>query len=63
MGKSRLSSLVLHIHVHYDMDVDLDEVVTIYAFLHPRKLELDTSLPHPPLNSICHCLLYPRFHV
>ena len=56
MGNSRLSSIAL-LHIHYDMDVDLDEVVTRYAHLHPRKLELDY---YPPLNSVktlCHCIL------
>ena len=43
MGNSRLSSLAL-LHIHYDMDVDLDEVVTRYAHLHPRKLELDSII-------------------
>ena len=43
MGMSRLSSLAL-LHIHYDMDVDLDEVVTRYAHLHPRKLELDSII-------------------
>ena len=41
MGKSHLSSLAL-LHIHHDMDVDLDEVITCYAHLHPRKLELDS---------------------
>ena len=41
MGMSRLSSLAL-LHIYYDMDVDFDEVVTRYAHLHPRKLELDS---------------------
>ena len=39
----RLSSLA-NLHIHYDMDVDLDEVVTRYAHLHPRKLELDSII-------------------
>ena len=45
MGNSRLSSLAL-LHIHYDMDVhvDLDEVVTRYAHLHPRKLELESII-------------------
>ena len=43
MGNSRLSSLAL-LHIHYDMDVDLDDVVTRYAHLHPRKLELDSII-------------------
>ena len=43
MGMSRLSSLAL-LHIHYDMHVDLDEVVTRYAHLHPRKLELDSII-------------------
>ena len=43
MGKSCLSSLAL-LHIHYDMDVDLDEVITRYAHLHPRKLELNSLI-------------------
>ena len=43
MGKSRLSNLAL-LHIHDDMDVDLDEVITRYAHLHPRKLEIDSLI-------------------
>ena len=43
MRMSRLSSLAL-LHIHYDMHVNLDEVVTRYAHLHPRKLELDSII-------------------
>ena len=44
MGKSRLTLL----HIHYDMDMiwvlDLDEVITRYAQLHLRRLELDSLI-------------------
>ena len=29
-------------HTHYDTPVDLDEVVNIYAKIHPRRLELNS---------------------
>ena len=41
MGKSRMSHLAL-LHTHYDTPVDLDEVVNIYAKIHPRRLELNS---------------------
>ena len=43
MGEERLSALAM-IHTHYDMAIDLEEVVNIFANLHPRKLELKTLL-------------------
>ena len=43
MGKNRLSSLAL-LYIHYDTPVDLDQVVDIYAKLHPRRLELASLL-------------------
>ena len=43
MGKDRLSHLAL-LHIHYDTQTDLDEVVDVYAHLHPRRLELDSLL-------------------
>ena len=42
MGEERLSALAM-IHTHYDMAIDLEEVIDIFANLHPRKLELKTS--------------------
>ena len=42
MGKSRLSNLAL-LHIHY-AEVDLDKVVDCYAHLHPRRLELESTL-------------------
>ena len=29
------------IRIHFDKDINLDEVVTTFARLHPRHLELD----------------------
>ena len=43
MGDCRLSGLAM-IHTHYDIPIDLDEVVDIFAKLHPRKLMLQTLL-------------------
>ena len=39
MRESRLSSLAL-MHIKYDMPIDLDEVVEVFACLHPRLMEL-----------------------
>ena len=44
----RLSSLAL-LHIHYDAVVDVDEAVSLFARLHPRRLQLDPALllrPH-----------------
>ena len=41
MGEERLSGLAV-IHTHYDMSIDLEQIVDIFAKLHPRKLELKT---------------------
>ena len=38
MSQQRLTSL------HYDQQIDLDEVVDIYAHLHPRRMELDSLI-------------------
>ena len=50
MGCDRQANLAL-IHIHYDKDINLDEVVTKFARLHPRRLELDSvikpSLQYP----------------
>ena len=43
MGQTRLSNLAL-LHIHYDTPINLEEVVDIYARLHPRRLELDSLL-------------------
>ena len=43
MGEERRSALAV-IHTHYDMAIDLEEVIDIFANLHPRKLELKTLL-------------------
>ena len=43
MSEERLSSLAL-IHTHYDTLVDLDEAFSIFARIHPRRLELDAIL-------------------
>ena len=31
-------------HCNYDFAIDLDQVVSLFARLHPRKMELDTAL-------------------
>ena len=43
MGKERLSSLAL-MHIHYEKDISIDNVVDIFAKLHPRRLELNSLL-------------------
>ena len=43
MGQERMASLAL-LHTHYDRETDLDEVVNIYARLHPRRMELDSLI-------------------
>ena len=43
MGESRLSSLAL-MHIKYDMPIDLDEVVEVFACLHPRLMELSNLI-------------------
>ena len=43
MGQTRLSNLAL-LHIHYDTPINLEEVVDIYARLHPPRLELDSLL-------------------
>ena len=40
MTTDRLSSLAL-LNVHYDTAIDLDNVVTLFAQLHPHRLERD----------------------
>lgn len=43
MEESRLSGLAM-IHTHYDMTIDTEEIVDIFAQVHPRKLSLRTLL-------------------
>ena len=45
MTTTRWSSLAL-LHIHYDDEVDLDEAVTLFAQLHPRRIELDAPSLH-----------------
>ena len=45
MGQERLSSLAL-INIHRAMPVDLDEVVELFACMHPRKMELGNVLSY-----------------
>ena len=30
-------------HIHYDFRIDLDEIVDIFAELHPRKMQLSSA--------------------
>ena len=41
MKTKRLSSLAL-LHIHYDDEMDLDKAVSIFAKLHPSRIELDS---------------------
>jgi hypothetical protein len=43
MSQQRLTSLAL-MHIHYGHSIDFDEVVDIFARLHPRRLELDSLI-------------------
>ena len=43
MTEQRLSGLAL-MSIHYDMNIDLDEVIDIFARLHPRRLQLTNIL-------------------
>ena len=43
MGAERQANLAL-IHIHYDQDIDLDEVVSLFARLHRRRLELQSII-------------------
>ncbi|XP_041362001.1 uncharacterized protein LOC121377971 [Gigantopelta aegis] len=43
MGQERLSSLAL-LHIHYGHKIDLEQVVNMFASLHPRKLELQNLI-------------------
>ena len=41
MGQERMTALAL-MHIHYNHDIDLNEVVNIYAQMHPRRMELES---------------------
>ena len=43
MGKERLANLAL-LHIHYEQIIDVELVVDTFARLHPRRLELDSSI-------------------
>ena len=43
MSENRIASLAL-IHIHYDMQIDLEEVVELFATMHPRMVELSNLL-------------------
>ena len=43
MSENRLASLAL-MHIHYDMQIDLEEVVELFATMHPRMVELSNLL-------------------
>jgi len=45
MGQERLSALAL-IHIHRSIPVDLDKVVSLFAHMHPRKMELGNILSY-----------------
>lgn len=47
MAAERQANLAL-MHIHYTKFIDLDEVVTIFARLHPRRLELDSLIKAGP---------------
>ena len=31
-------------HIHYDFHIDLDEIVDIFAELHPKRMQLSSVL-------------------
>jgi len=43
MSENSLASLAL-MHIHYDMQIDLEEVVELFATMHPRMVELSNLL-------------------
>ena len=43
MTGDRLTSLAL-MHIHYDFCIDLDEIVDIFAEMHPRRMQLSSVL-------------------
>ena len=43
MSENRLASLAL-MHIHYDMQTDLEEVVELFATMHPGMVELSNLL-------------------
>ena len=42
-GKERLANLAL-LHIQYEQKIDVDRVVDTFARLHPRLLELESSI-------------------
>lgn len=38
MGQERLSGLAL-MHIHYGMQIDFEEIVNIFAKIHPRRMK------------------------
>ena len=44
MTEERLTALAL-LHIHYDTHIDMEEVVNMFARMHPRRLEMDNTLP------------------
>ena len=45
MTEERLTALAL-LHIHYDTHIDMEEVVNMFARMHPRRLEMDNILLH-----------------
>ena len=43
MGGERQANLAL-IQIHYDKEINFDEVVILFAAMHPRCLELDSII-------------------
>ena len=43
MSENKFASLAL-MHTHYDMQIDLEEVVALFATMHPRMLDLSNLL-------------------
>ena len=43
MTQNRLTSLAL-MHIHYDFHINIDEIVDIFAELHPRRMQLSSVL-------------------
>ena len=41
MSENRIASLM---HIHYDMQIDLEEVVELFATMHPRMVALSNLL-------------------
>ena len=45
MTEERLTALAL-LHIHYDTNIDMEEVVNIFAHMHPRTIYYYISLIH-----------------